>query len=480
MNLLLLNYMCIAQNIYVGTGVFIKQGSKVNISNSLYGNSGANIDNNGNINIGAGFYNNQSESLIVSTENTGEFSFNGNSGSQEIGGSYKTEFYNLRINNTADGVLLNQNADVINNLYMSNGALFLENSILDLGDLGQIVGESEINRIRVSDITSNTGQIRVSRVIDNTTINPGNIGLEIITSKNMGYTTISRTHKEQQGTGSFSGNFSVCRTFEISPTNEVDSEIRFFYFEIELTEGTSIHLEDELIMYHDVEYWEPLATTIFLTENEAIANTSRYSKFTLGSESIPLPVELVSISANWLDQDNSSAIIKWVTASETNLEYFAVEYSDKPDNGEKSWHCLGTLLPIGSNNEDRDYFVFDSSPNLHSIRYYRLKSVEFDNQFELSKIVCLIPTISSNDKDILLYPNPTNGNVYIQMSENYNELLVSIYNSSGQLISEKEVIDYQKGGVISCDVHAGTSGVCLMIIKCGGEVVKTERIIIQK
>ncbi|PLX08467.1 MAG: hypothetical protein C0596_06315 [Marinilabiliales bacterium] len=233
-------------------------------------------------------------------------------------------------------------------------------------------------------------------------------------------------------------------------------------------------------MYHDVEYWEPLATTIFLTENEAIANTSRYSKFTLGSESIPLPVELVSISANWLDQDNSSAIIKWVTASETNLEYFAVEYSDKPDNGEKSWHCLGTLLPIGSNNEDRDYFVFDSSPNLHSIRYYRLKSVEFDNQFELSKIVCLIPTISSNDKDILLYPNPTNGNVYIQMSENYNELLVSIYNSSGQLISEKEVIDYQKGGVISCDVHAGTSGVCLMIIKCGGEVVKTERIIIQK
>ncbi|PLX08466.1 MAG: hypothetical protein C0596_06310 [Marinilabiliales bacterium] len=234
--------MCIAQNIYVGTGVFIKQVSKVNISNSLYGNSGANIDNNGNINIGAGFYNNQSESLIVSTENTGEFSFNGNSGSQEIGGSYKTEFYNLRINNTADGVLFNQNADVINNLYMSNGALFLENSILDLGDLGQIVGESEINRIRVSDITSNTGQIRVSRVIDNTTINPGNIGLEIITSKNMGYTTISRTHKEQQGTGSFSGNFSVCITFEISPTNEVDSEIRFFYFEIELTEGTSIHL----------------------------------------------------------------------------------------------------------------------------------------------------------------------------------------------------------------------------------------------
>src|SRR5439155_20397820 len=65
-------------------------------------------------------------------------------------------------------------------------------------------------------------------------MNPGNLGATITSSKNLGLVTIKRGYKEQSGGNAF--NKSILRYYKITPANntQLSATLRFSYLDAEL------------------------------------------------------------------------------------------------------------------------------------------------------------------------------------------------------------------------------------------------------
>jgi hypothetical protein len=94
-----------------------------------------------------------------------------------------------------------------------------------------------------------------------------------------------------------------------------------------------------------------------------------------------LPVELTEFNAVVY---NSSVILKWVTASETNNEKFILQ---KSANG-VYFSDIATIHGNGNSIITNYYQYVDKHP-IEGISYYRLKQVDFDGVFSVSNILAV-------------------------------------------------------------------------------------------
>lgn len=83
-----------------------------------------------------------------------------------------------------------------------------------------------------------------------------------------------------------------------------------------------------------------------------------------------LPVELLHFSAK---PDGSIVRLQWVTASETENDYYTIEKSRDNDQ----WEVLGIVPSDGGKSSQHVYTLFDTSP-FDGISYYRLKQTDLD------------------------------------------------------------------------------------------------------
>ena len=108
------------------------------------------------------------------------------------------------------------------------------------------------------------------------------------------------------------------------------------------------------------------ATGVFYVEVALTNNTSTYFTISDNPSDVALPIELLSFNLN-ITNDNNVAI-NWVTASETNNDYFEIQRSG---NGEE-WKVLFEIDGAGNSTTKKSYEVVDNTP-LSGISYYRLK-----------------------------------------------------------------------------------------------------------
>lgn len=152
-----------------------------------------------------------------------------------IGGGSVTGFYNLSLHKE-QALQLNNNILVSGTLDMQQGNLQLNRYQLDLGNSGSIAGERNESYISGGTIK------RVALLQSPDGINPGNIGVSITSSANLGETVIIRG-SESTVSG---GNNNVHRYFDIAPANNQDLQatLRFHYLDAELAGK-----ENELTLY---------------------------------------------------------------------------------------------------------------------------------------------------------------------------------------------------------------------------------------
>lgn len=142
----------------------------------------------------------------------------------------------------------------------------------------------------------------------------------------------------------------------------------------------------------------------------------------------PLPVTWLTVNAV---EKSGNVEIQWSTASETNNDYFSVE---KSIDGEY-WMSIGRVDGSGNSSAENNYALTDYE-TIDVVSYYRVKQVDFDGQFDYSKIVAYVPG-SSKSLSEGLYPNPNEGLFYIDLRE--DEIIsLSIINSKGEAI----MVDY--------------------------------------
>lgn len=166
----------------------------------------------------------------------------GTAGVQRIAGNGVSNFTNVIINKTAGIVQLNRNIGVTGQLTMNTGNLELNTFSISLGGSGSHTGESAQSAIT----GAMGGTVTAARKWTSTApFNPGNLGIEISTSNNLGLVTVERSH---QPTEILNGGEGIRRNFNITPTNFIsipDINLKFFYLDQEVVNN----IEPGLILY---------------------------------------------------------------------------------------------------------------------------------------------------------------------------------------------------------------------------------------
>jgi hypothetical protein len=179
-----------------------------------------------------------------------------------------------------------------------------------------------------------------------------------------------------------------------------------------------------------------------------------------------LPVELTSFEVIVAGNDVQ---LTWTTASEKNNDRFEIERSTDGINFVK----VGTVKGNGTTSLPQLYNFTDVNPGV-GVHYYRLKQVDFDAQFEYSKIKAaeIVGTVT-----IRSYPNPVQNILNIEVTDTrlgeINGTIV-LYNAAGaEMIRESMVGSNRK----QLDVSQLPSGSYLLRYQ-SEEMISTFKVII--
>ena len=124
-----------------------------------------------------------------------------------------------------------------------------------------------------------------------------------------------------------------------------------------------------------------------------------FSPFSISSATGVLPVNLISFSANKI---NNAVQLNWQVVSEKNISFYNVERS----NDGSSFENLTQLKPSGTN-----YSFIDQHP-LAGTDFYRLKMMDADGKFTYSKVVAI--KMNSKNVRLQIFPNPARNILNIQ------------------------------------------------------------------
>jgi len=150
------------------------------------------------------------------------------------------------------------------------------------------------------------------------------------------------------------------------------------------------------------------------------------------SISLVLPVELLSFDG---ESQLGYNTIKWQTATEINNDHFVLEILDIGGDFKE----LAIIQGEGNSVQIVEYEYRHESPN--TIEYYRLKQVDIDGQFEYSNVIAVR---SQFVFDATLYPNPTNGDLYLNLTS-YDDATLTIVYTNVLGVTSTEVIKTNNG-----------------------------------
>ena len=139
--------------------------------------------------------------------------------------------------------------------------------------------------------------------------------------------------------------------------------------------------------------------------------------------STPLPVDFINFNATL---EENKVLLEWSTAFERNNMKFVVEKSNDYFN----WDQIIEINGAGNSTVERHYYTYDYNPN-NGINYYRIKQVDFDGKFSYS----YIKTINI-EGEIIIEPNPNNGQFTLYGLEKNKDSEIVIYNLYGQKVFE--------------------------------------------
>lgn len=376
------------------------QGIVINAGAINVNGSGVIVINNGGIN-NSGTFNSGTGTVVLSGTAA--------SSSTSIGGSSTTTFYNLNINKSAGSAKLLNNLAISNNLILTTGNVDLNGYNIDLGLTGSLSGESATSSI----IGTSGGTVnRIVNLNAPNAVNPGNIGIEITSTSNLGLTTIKRGQQQQIN----SSGFSINRYFDIIPTNNsgLNATVKMYYQDAELAgiNESELKIWSKSIAANTI--WQLLGSTAQDVNANWVSKTGvdSLNRLTLASNTTnPLPVHLTSFSAQLI---SNAVQLNWSTASEINSQSFDIERAYDGRNFVK----ISTTVAAGNSSTVRNYSAIDAT-DFNASAFYRLKQINKDGSFTYSQIVVVNKGNISNNF-ISVFPNPTHGKVQLRFVSNSN------------------------------------------------------------
>lgn len=157
-----------------------------------------------------------------------------------------------------------------------------------------------------------------------------------------------------------------------------------------------------------------------------------FSSFAAG----PLPVKFTGISAAQLS--DKTVDVAWTTEEELNVKHYEIERSADGSN----FYKLAEVKPASGSGTSKIYHYNDLL-TLPGKTFYRIRSVDMDGKYRLSKMAMVQP--ASSGTGVSIYPNPvTDAWLNIALNnEKQGTFQLSILNNAGQVLYSKT---YQTAG----------------------------------
>ncbi len=443
------------QSVYNSGNLTIASNASMMVTGDLVNTSTASLRNNGTLNLKSNLSN---TGTFASDSGLTEFI---GTALQQITGS--TAFYNLHINNSSTGIMLNNSISVAHDLNMEDGNVDLNGSNITLGTLATLLNETNDKRIFGS-----SGVITTTRSLNAPNkLNVGGMGAILTTSANLGSTTVSRGHSIQMN----GSDFSVQRYFDITPTNNsaLDARLRFSYFDNELAGMT----ESDMVMWRSTDggsTWSILSidSADYSANYVVKSGIPAFSRWTINGQNWGgLPVELLHFTA---DCEQGNRQLSWAVASETNNSYFTVARSADGI----SYQNISTIQGAG-NGGYHEYQYIDAEVLPLSTVYYRLQQTDNDG------VQKTFPAVSSSScsnetttTQILIYPNPFTEIIYVRLeAKEAGTILLGIYDGEAKLLRSQPLECAVGMNVFAVDLQHLAKGEYHVTISQGSTVTST-------
>ncbi len=325
--------------------------------------------------------------MLDQTRVIGNLNFNGTSRIINIGN------YNLTVTNI-DG------ADA-NSFIRTPGTGELRINIPNGSTKAFPVGNSAYNPMSITNNTGNPDYMSV-RVID-----------EVYNNGLTGYT---------------SSQPRVKRTWDIHKTNANGGSGLNFVFN--WNSGETVALSTPTLYHYENAQWnrQTGTTTYTSTSMTYTGYTGTFSPFAIGNNLTPLPVKLLDFNAV-AQADQKSVLVTWETAEEKDNARFDVQRSTDGN----IWSVIGSVEGSGNSASVNNYQFLDANPAL--VNFYRLKSVDANESFELSG-VRKVDFNNLNSDIVKIYPNPSNGTLNISVNETATYTIMDV---NGKIVAEGDV-----------------------------------------
>jgi len=174
-----------------------------------------------------------------------------------------------------------------------------------------------------------------------------------------------------------------------------------------------------------------------------------------------LPIHLISFNVY---NKNGLAVLNWVATNDKYGDYYEIQKSADGIN----WTLIGNQKVRNSGKES--YQFIDESV-LNGRNYYRLKLIESNGNHSFSQIKLIE---ISGSKNVLIYPNPTNGSLYIQGVEINDR--IEIFDLMHSLI---KTVSCKSKELVSIDIQDVPSGVYFVVINSENQIYKPIKVIKQ-
>jgi len=359
----------------------------------------AQVTNKGNLMI----HNGASVAVCGDFVNNGAFTDSGQvfllngSANQTLSGTAATTFCNLKLSNSS-GARLSRNISINKTLMLESGGLDLNNNTLNILDgqstaigrtSGYIISEQTDNSSVVSWQISTSpgahiiplGTVTGTYIPFEITVSSGDIGTFSLSTYPTGLdntplplTPVSVTHLNDSNNTDNSLNV-VDRFWNLNKSGAGGATITFNASAAEI--GTISGLVAQK-WNETTQGWEnPLPGQSATATSVTVPSVSNFGVWVLSATASPLPVELLSFTA---EESADEVLLNWITASEIQSQYFMVEKtSDFVHFSE-----VTKVAAAGNSNEILHYSATDNNP-FSGESYYRLRQVDFDGQEHFSQ-----------------------------------------------------------------------------------------------
>jgi len=207
-------------------------------------------------------------------------------------------------------------------------------------------------------------------------------------------------------------------------------------------------------------YYSPVSVNSFLGTATFEVDFTSGEYFTLGSIDIyALPVELTDFDARL--NERSQVNLAWVTASESNNDFFSVEHSTDGQHFER----IGLVAGVGNSAVQSSYAFTHTRPN-NGFNYYRLKQNDFNGDFEYSWIESVYVE-SAKAIEAKLFPNPVKQGdaVILDLNEFTNYALkIMVYNTKGRVVKSMNLSELESDRTLKLNTAGFSKGLNLIRI----------------